>query len=606
MKIIRDLRPKRALGRRLGRGAKSVGVLLEGAVWLLLAAGLEAFGRAPKGEWADMLGVLVVLGSIALATALHGPRVKRAAKRVRLSSKRVFGPWKIRSGADLRGAPALRGRHPLRYLTVVAAGVGAAVGMASLRHLWPTAALSGLRATSGLVYLLVLTGLWTTLLAGNVLAIMAVFGLLEDVLAKRLPKLEARGHAAFTLCAAAYALVVAAILLFPAPVPLVATLVALALHAAVLLPCAWSLRGLWKYEAGERGPAWFRPVVWDLAVATFTVAVLAIVMLVTGGERWTARGDPSTAVTAFLGQLFAYSAACLLVPSLVFVTWHGLLSRIHDPARRLPARVHVADCPAADRARVESALRGAGHEVAFAPRAPGRGDVRVRIVAQADPKGFQWSRSWPLDLEVDHMDDPEVRALLSRRDRVQRRRRLLRGLGQLLKLAAARKFENGSGFLIGPHLWFFSHLMRDEDEDEGSPGIGPRYRCCLPLAARSHLYEVLRALEVDLIFLEDGIGFRRFKRVLASLFEYYDMFGPRRIEEGPHFSGLPGVRVMIHDFDIDEPFKSAVYPEPDYEDLGRARVLHVFRDRGEEDETADAPVDWDTLPAPRLEPLLSR
>ena len=40
------------------------------------------------------------------------------------------------------------------------------------------------------------------------------------------------------------------------------------------------------------------------------------------------------------------------------------------------------------------------------------------------------------------------------------------------------------------------------------------------------------------------------------------------------------------------------YAEPDYEDIGRARILHVFRERGGEVEVAETPFDRDDAPAP--------
>jgi len=59
--------------------------------------------------------------------------------------------------------------------------------------------------------------------------------------------------------------------------------------------------------------------------------------------------------------------------------------------------------------------------------------------------------------------------------------------------------------------------------------------------------------------------------------------GGRQRAEEFHFTGLPGVRCIIHEFGFaDAPAHGrAGYPEPDYELIGRARILHVFKDRGE-------------------------
>jgi hypothetical protein len=122
----------------------------------------------------------------------------------------------------------------------------------------------------------------------------------------------------------------------------------------------------------------------------------------------------------------------------------------------------------------------------------------------------------------------------------------------------------------------------------------------LPRSVRHHIYQILRALHVDLIFVEDGVGFRRFCRVLRMLFEVYDVYGGKRRAEDVHFHGMPGTRVLIHEFQLDEPFKSEVYPEPDYENLGRARILHVFRDRGEQEEPLETPLDFTHMPVPSM------
>jgi hypothetical protein len=80
-------------------------------------------------------------------------------------------------------------------------------------------------------------------------------------------------------------------------------------------------------------------------------------------------------------------------------------------------------------------------------------------------------------------------------------------------------------------------------------------------------------LDLDLIFVEDGVKGPEVQQVFDELFE----------------GAIPGVRVMIHEFELDTPLLRQDYPEPDYDGLGRARLLHVFRDRGGEDELVSAP-----------------
>ncbi|MFN0053777.1 MAG: hypothetical protein ACKV0T_16480 [Planctomycetales bacterium] len=55
---------------------------------------------------------------------------------------------------------------------------------------------------------------------------------------------------------------------------------------------------------------------------------------------------------------------------------------------------------------------------------------------------------------------------------------------------------------------------------------------------------------------------------------------------------------MIHDIDMSAlpEFEQSGYPEPDYAEVGRARILHVFKDRGETSEWEPAPRDFERIP----------
>jgi len=166
----------------------------------------------------------------------------------------------------------------------------------------------------------------------------------------------------------------------------------------------------------------------------------------------------------------------------------------------------------------------------------------------------------------------------------------------LLASASERRFEAGQGYWIAPHWWFVTHLTRDTDEDD-SWSVGPPYHRVMPLSARRHLYRVLRALEIDLIFVEDDLAFGRVESVFTTLFDIYDLFAGSRAEER-HFDGVPGVRVVIHDFNMERPFKVDDYPQVDYDEIGRARILHVFKDRGGGEDTTGVPFDLDSLIQP--------
>ncbi|MEM7518229.1 MAG: hypothetical protein AAF368_15065, partial [Planctomycetota bacterium] len=248
---------------------------------------------------------------------------------------------------------------------------------------------------------------------------------------------------------------------------------------------------------------------------------------------------------------------------------------------------------------VEAEREGAG--------SAGPPEVQLCIDENASSDDWRWSGTWPLRVSTKDLDRPELAERIVRREEILCRRRLFRGLERLFKLASRKRYENGSGFWVCPHLWAIAGLHRDVDE-ETTWSIGPAFHRVMPLAARAHLHRVLRGLEIDLLFVEDGVGFRRMKRVFAMMFEVHDIFGGEKRGEEAHFSGLPGVRVLIHELDFDRPFQRKGYPEPDYQEIGRARILHVFQDRGGESELDPTPRIPDVLypdDVPDFAPVLS-
>jgi hypothetical protein len=284
----------------------------------------------------------------------------------------------------------------------------------------------------------------------------------------------------------------------------------------------------------------------------------------------------------------------------------ALLGRLRDPARPSRPVLYLAGT-AVERSRslLERIFQRRGWQTRHAPDEPEALDVRVELLEGARPEA---DAKWPLQIDPEELRSEATLDRLARRDEIQKRRRLVAGMERLFKCAARNSYKRGSGFWVAPHFWFIPGLSRDVPEEELSLAegtilsgiIGPPYHRVLPRPVRHHIYQILRALQVDLIFVEDGVGFRRFCRVLRMLFEVYDVYGGKRRAEEVHFHGMPGTRVLIHEFQLDEPFKSEVYPEPDYENLGRARILHIFRDRGEQEEPLETPLDFTHMPVPSL------
>jgi hypothetical protein len=177
-------------------------------------------------------------------------------------------------------------------------------------------------------------------------------------------------------------------------------------------------------------------------------------------------------------------------------------------------------------------------------------------------------------------------------------------LQKLFKRASAFKGPSGGGFWLAPHWWFFDGVGREDadanPEDTAPPLVGPPYHRILPARARQHAHAFLRATQVDMIFVEDGVTFKNIERVLRVITELYDVHGGQRRAEELHFRGLTKVKVMIHEYEPGNPFRSDLYPEPKFDDLSRVRVLHIFRDRGGHEELIEPPFDFSWTPAPAL------
>ena len=99
---------------------------------------------------------------------------------------------------------------------------------------------------------------------------------------------------------------------------------------------------------------------------------------------------------------------------------------------------------------------------------------------------------------------------------------------------------------MAPHLWFVAGLTRDEvtgGDDEPAfltEVVGPPYAEVFTLPVRRYLYRVLKSLEVDLIFVEDGVGYRKNEPVIRLHMEAYlgapESFDSVDIEGSPNIS----------------------------------------------------------------------
>jgi hypothetical protein len=576
-----------------------------------VAVAVEAMGRQTSTDLHDALSA-AILGLLALMIGLRHRRDPLPWVSRLVAGAARLGGWlrhlSFEIGIDLRGDPPVPRRLP-----PVLAGLFAGLAAWLALTLLATPVLpQGFREVAlpvfYLGYLAVLLALWTMLAAGVLLAVFVPFALIHDAFvaghtsAGRRPR---RGeYVVLGLYFGGLGLVGYHL---PAAVSLgVAGAALLVTFASVLLPNAAAVQFLWR----PRGGGAARAIPWGAWVlGEFGLIALALFTLVlTASGGWgpdrSEIGRKVMPITSFLGGVLA-----ALTPGLLaLLAFQAVLGRLRDPARPARPVLHLAGVWGRDRAALRLWLARRGWRARFDNTPARPGDVKAELVPPEQSEATEFEPRWPLKVSRDDLEGGRVLDRLARRDEIQHRRRTFAALEALFKRAGARKYRNGSGFWVAPQFWFVTGLSRDAPEEDAdltegsilSGTIGPPYHRLLPRPTRHYLYRLLRAVQVDLIFVEDGIKFRRLRQVLRVLFDVYDRnAGQKRVEES-HFHGLPKTRVLIHEFQLDEPFQSTVYPEPKYEHLGRARILHVFRDRGEHEELVEPPYDWSQTPAPLL------
>jgi len=565
-------------------------------------AAIEVLGRRATSDVADAFALVAFSLVLASASALHrrrslpGVRTASAWLRTRLKTARELWPA---VGLDLRedrsfpqAIPPLLGAATLALLLLFAALVSfvAYVGLP-------------FRATAASVfylgYLAILGVLWAGLAISAAFMVAIPVVCIHDMFQTRFGGhgRRQRWPEMFAI-AGFFAAALAGGLLLPDWLPMLllgASMVVFMLTSHVLrLP---HLTLLWRNPHSGRVAA-FDWRVYGGALGLLLVWGYAVILVgALGGAAfgWPA-ADDATPITRGLGTLAAWlgGPGCLLLAlyqaDLLRRAWRD------DPAAPCPTTVHVTQrAHDMDRDVLRRIFGARGWRLRFEPLPAARSDVCVMLVDPPMRRPADGRFRWPIEVSMTALAVPELLDMLAQRDIVQRRRLLLHGLRALLKRAARNTYRLGTGYWIAPHYWFVVGLTRDtEEEDLAQEGttmaggmIGPPYHLAIPLAARQHFHTVLRAVELDILFVEDGVAWRRLQRVFRRLFSHFDR-NAGRIEDHD-FAGIHGIHVMIHDHELGGLLDSETYPEPDYEDLGRARILHVFKDRGGDEEEAPEP-----------------
>jgi hypothetical protein len=525
---------------------------------------------------------------------------RQVSKAVKFASR-----FKLDFGPDLRGTPPIPRKLPKSvHLTIgllLVWAAGAALIWYFLPASWRSFAIQG----SYTVYLVGMLALWGLLFAGALAGVYFPFMLFNYLCPRAATRPEesrmSRPQLFFLVC---YCLAIAgASWLLPLwVVPTFAGVFLIAMTLLAIWPRNADIQFIWRGANSRRVWSVTTPCLLWFTAATVTIFLLAITITAAGGRILGKTGfDGDMPLTVMLGVAVAWLTPGILLSGalFLFMLWRN------NPSRPCRPSIHVAgDLAAPVRPEVKRILKSWGFDVSFVPTAATEIDIRIRLVETAQSQARDFDPEWPLAVCLEDLQDGSVRDRLERRGEIQKRRLLLRGLEKIFRHSKKHEHAGGSGWWLAPHLWFIPGLVRDEmDEDREDAGIltptvGPPFAHVMHRHAREYLYRMLRSLQVDLMFVEDGINFRKLKRVLRILFEIYDKSAGKRRAEEVQFLGLPKMKILIHDFQLDEPFRSENYPEPRFEDLGRARILHVFRDRGEQEELIENPFDFSSTPVP--------
>jgi len=610
-----------------GLRLRDVGSL--GLVAAILAL-IEILGRNSASESSDAVAAFALAGLVGACADGHrrwGLRWTAWLCAAAAASGRRFQPWRFELGVDLRGRPPIASALPPRLvLQVVALAVLA--GAAGAWICWVGEPLRDLAMrVSCLGYLAGAALLWTALVLLTLLMLVTPVALLFDLTLSYTSLRRAKVRSAVAALVGAYfLLVLACAVLLPLWVATVLLAVSvLAGSGLPWLPPHRHLDCLWRARSGGR----IRSIGWRTYVSAESLAMLLVplvlVVLALGSEAVGLPDDASTPVSTALGSVAAWVCGCGLI--VCYALYGGLtyLARWHDPERPAPTVVHFSGAGAREvPGSIRERLERRGWKLRFAPARPRRTDVCVHVSGPGEspaetPETSEVSKtsevlkvlkgSHPLPagrkpafrVAASELEDPRLLARIARRDEIQRRRILMRTLESIFRRAATRPPKTGTGYWVAPQYWFVPSLTRDQMAGEHTQileMIPPLYYRALPHPVRRHFLDISRALEVDLIFLEDGLGFRGLRHVLRVMFEQYDIHGGRQPAREIHFAGLPKIRVILHDFTLQEPLIKPNYPEPDYEEVGRARILHVFRDRGEDEELEPTPDESDHLLSP--------
>jgi hypothetical protein len=340
------------------------------------------------------------------------------------------------------------------------------------------------------------------------------------------------------------------------------------------------------------------PGLWASILQSMIFVVL-LVVLVAQGYRLHGEPDPALlsrlSVTDLLGRAFFWLGNLFCGYLAVATFWIFFVRRPNEDPSQLSAPVLWVPPPSlGPGARAEAALNAAGYVVSRASRFPRAQDVDLALF-DARPS-FALPPGVPgYGVQASDWDAPELVERVRRLEMRAKRRRALSSMRQLLESASAHSYRRGEGFFFAPQCWLIDGLQRDEVEQEDAldaeadshQRLAPLYQRLFDIRLRRHLHAVLRSADLDVIFVEDGLQKESVLMVLERLLLRFESGHNEPLQEH-ELQGLIGLRAHIQQIGLDRPLRSLhKLREPRYDDISRARILLLVRDRGLGDDDDD-------------------
>ncbi|WP_145065353.1 hypothetical protein [Engelhardtia mirabilis] len=569
----------------------SEGLAAAGVVLGLVA--IELIGRRLPAEWSL---VPAWVAFIALFRALQGPALGRLLRwprsltaRLGIAGQRTLSRLRSASfqgGADLRGVPELPRAVPgLLIATAVAPWVVAASFL--LASDLPQRFAADLHTRVFLLHALLVGGVWIAAAALTCGFAVLTLGTIHDGLYEPLrrrgslrPEQEHALQGGLVLGWSALAL------FSPTPWMVLLGLCAAALALGLLsLPIGVDLQVAWNTAAEAR----LRTCSFLTALRLRTLGGIGCALAVV----LAARGEPATlgtiaipplTFTGGMGALLAGWGAAAALAALSLTAQVTAARWSFSRARRAPVTLRAAMRPPQS-GRLANRLRQVDFGLQWGRRRRRAGDVRVNL-GEAQELALA---PHPRERMTAGAGPDEPGHAPRRRSARLHRRSLLFGLRRAFSAARAQATPRVDGFWVGPWHWFERAVWSSGGEEEGTArcfdsDLGPTYATVLDWRSRAYMAQVCRRLEVDHIFVERGVSVDSLIRTVEMLFELDDLFGGSTRAEERHFRGIPGAQILIHEQPGEPRWLPRGFPDTDHDELARARILHLFRERGGQHE----------------------